>query len=166
MLEPPPGPAPDLAPHLQAVQSKQPTSAFYRFLYGMVGGSWYWIDRLAWSDEQLLGHLRRPGVELWVLYHHGTPAGYTELLVGEEEVNIAYFGLSPDFVGQGLGRTWLDWTLRRAWQSGPKRVWLNTCTLDHPAALPLYQKLGLRPYREIVETRNLPEQAEHPAAGE
>jgi GNAT superfamily N-acetyltransferase len=167
MFEPPPAaPAAVLAPHLHVMQSQRPTAAFYRFLYRMVGDSWFWVDRLTWSDDQLLGHLRRPAVELWVLYHEGTPAGYSELVVGNEEVNVAYFGLSPDYVGHGLGRSWLDWTLRRAWQSQPTRVWLNTCTLDHPAALPLYQKLGLQPYREIVEMRNLPEQAGAPGDSE
>lgn len=156
MLEPPTGPEKPLPGHLHVTRALKPTADFYRFLYATVGRTWFWLDRLNWSDEHLLAFLHRPEVELWVLYHDGTPAGYAELTRTPEEVNVAYFGLSPDFVGQGLGRIWLEWCLWRSWQSGPRRVWLNTCTLDHPAALPLYQKLGLKPYREVTEMRTLP----------
>lgn len=145
-------------PHLAHVMRCQsPTVAYYRFLYRLVGEPWYWVDRHRWSDEQLLEQLLKPYLELWVLFYEGSPAGYCELIVAPDEVNVCYFGLAPDFVGKGLGRPWLDWTLRRCWSHRPKRVWLNTCTLDHPAALPLYQKLGLEPYRKVVEFRELPE---------
>jgi len=38
---------------------------------------------------------------------------------------------------------------------GPKRVWLHTCTLDHPAALPNYQKAGFAIYKEEMITREI-----------
>ena len=95
---------------LLALRSQQPTAAFYRFLYGAVGGTWKWVDRTRWSDEQLLAALRP--AELWVLYYAGTPAGYCELVRSESEVNVSYFGLMPEFLGRGLGRLWLGWTHR------------------------------------------------------
>lgn len=141
---------------LQAVRSHRPSPAFYRFLYETVGEPWYWLDRLAWSDERLEQQLQRPEVELWVLYEAGTPIGYSELVVEGGEVQLAYFGLVPGVVGQGWGKLWLAWTLQRAWSHRPSRVWLHTCTLDHPAALPVYQKLGFRPYDQVTEVRTLP----------
>ena len=136
---------------LLAMRSLEPTLAFYRYLYSAVGASWKWVDRLVWSDERLAAALR--GCELWVLYCAGTPAGYCELVRSEGEVQVSYFGLMPEFLGRGLGRLWLGWTLHQAWSYEPSRVWLHTCTLDHPAALPLYQKLGLEAYDSLVETR-------------
>lgn len=77
----------------------------------------------------------------------GMVAGWCELEKHEQEVQVAYFGLLPPFVGKGWGRFWLDWTIRKAWQPAPRRVWVHTCDHDHPAALPLYKKLAFVPYR-------------------
>jgi len=155
MFQPPPQPDIDLPQPLLAMRSHQCTPAFYRFLYSTVGEGWKWLDRRAWSDQELVRQLHRPELQLWVLYHQGTPAGYSELLHHGDEVNVCYFGLMGDYLGKGLGRLWLGWTLHQAWKSRPNRVWLNTCDLDHPAALPLYQKLGLQPYDQVQEWREL-----------
>lgn len=156
MFEPPGQPDLPLPEPLTVMRSLNPTPCFYRFLYGAVGGAWAWVDRNAWSDEQLRAHLHRPEVELWVLYYQGTPAGYSELLHLGDQVQVSYFGLMLDFVGKGLGRLWLGWTLHQAWRGSPRRVFLNTCDLDHPAALPLYEKLGLKRYDSVTEVREVP----------
>ena len=66
------------------------------------------------------------------------------------EVELVYFGLAPDFIGQGLGKYFLNRMLLHAWSYVPKRVWLHTCELDHEAALPTYRKAGLAVYHERV----------------
>ena len=82
-------------------------------------------------------------VYIYVLYYEGAPAGFTEIdNRAGTEVEIKFFGLIPDYVGKGLGRYFLKQSIDLAWQLKPVRVMLETCTLDHPAALPLYQKLG------------------------
>ena len=88
---------------------------------------------------------------LWV---EGVPAGYVELDAGytKGEIYIAYFGLTPDFIGGGLGRWLLDWAVQRAWDLGPRRLRVQTCDLDHPAALPNYRRAGFVSYAEAVET--------------
>lgn len=130
---------------------------FYRFLYREVGQAYRWIDRLSWSDEQVRMHLDRPGVWVHVLYVEGAPGGYFELRRGEDgSIEIAYFGLMPDFIGRGLGGWFLGRAVETAWAAGANRVWLHTCTLDHPSALPNYRKRGFRPVRD--------EQYEVPAA--
>ena len=156
MFESPTQPNLPLPEPLLAMRSFEPTPSFYRYLYGTVGLGWNWLDRRSWSDQQLCTQLHRPEIQVWVLYHAGTPAGYCELVSVDNEVNVGYFGLMPDFVGKGLGRLWLGWTLHQAWSKNPKRVWLHTCDLDHPAALPLYEKLGLKPYHQLTEVRELP----------
>lgn len=129
---------------------------FNRFLYTAVGGDWRWTDRLAWTWQQWHDWLSRPGVETWVAYQRGTPAGYVELDAATHrgQVEIAYFGLLPAFVGQGIGGHLLTVALRRAWELTGERVWLHTCSLDGPAALANYQARGLKLYR--TETADEP----------
>src|SRR5438132_11321889 len=81
-----------------------PSPELSRFLYTAVGGQWYWTDRLNWDYARWLTYLDRPAVETLVLYVSGTPAGYVELEVqANDNVEVAYFGLLPRFIGNGLG---------------------------------------------------------------
>jgi GNAT superfamily N-acetyltransferase len=122
--------------------------SFYRYLYREVGRNYRWTDRLAWTDEQIRAHLATPGVSVWVMYVGGSPAGYFELnATGDRSTEIAYFGLLPEFIGRGLGKQLLTAAVERAWETGAARVWLHTCTLDDPAALPNYLKRGFSPYK-------------------
>lgn len=137
-----------------------------RFLYTAVGGAWYWTDRLAWTYQQWLDYLNRPEVQTWVGYVQGTPAGYFELeKQPEENVEIAYFGLLPQFIGKGLGGHLLTRAVEQAWAMRAKRVWVHTCTLDAPAALANYQARGFRIYKEVVSEETLPDQTPDPWPG-
>ena len=119
-----------------------------RFLYTAVGGDWHWVDRLGWTWRQWHDWLDRPGVETWVAYHSGTPAGYVELDgTVDGEVEVAYFGLLPAFVGRGIGGHLLTTGLRRAWELATRRVWLHTCSLDGPVARANYEARGMSLYR-------------------
>lgn len=138
---------------LALLRAERPTLAFYRFLYEAVGRPWRWWVRRQMSDEQLAKAIHDPRVEIYVLYCDGQPAGYAELdRRVEREVELAYFGLLPDFIGGGLGGYLLTWAIERAWSYGPRRLTVNTCTLDHPKALPLYQRMGFVPYRQETIT--------------
>ena len=122
--------------------------AYFLFLYAQVGRRYHWRDRLVWTDEQCRARIGQPGVELWVLYTGGSPAGYFELeLHDDDAVEIVYFGLMPEYVGHGLGKQMLTAAAQRGWEMGGKRVWLHTCTLDNPAALPNYLKRGFTPFK-------------------
>lgn len=147
-------------------QAKVPCPELNRFLYSAVGGDWFWIDRLKWGYERWLKYLDRPELETWIAYVSGTPAGYVELeaqLGGD--VEIAYFGILPQFIGRGLGGHLLTAAVERAWQMKPFRVWLHTCTHDHPIALANYQARGFRIFKEVVSYEDLPEQAPGPWPG-
>lgn len=123
--------------------------AFYRFLYHEVGRAHHWIDRRAWTDEQVRAHLAEPEIAVYVLYAEGAPAGYFELRrCADGSIEIAYFGLTPDFIGRGLGGWLLCQATATAWAAGATHVWLHTCSLDHPSALPNYRKRGFRPVRD------------------
>jgi GNAT superfamily N-acetyltransferase len=122
----------------------------YRALYDAVGRAHRWQDRLAWSDEQLAEWLARPDVGVRVLERRDAvdperwvPAGYYELARHPDGgVELVYFGLVPDAQGAGLGRALLTHAVRDAWGMGARRVWLHTCTLDGPTALPNYRARG------------------------
>ncbi len=137
---------------------EKPTAAFYRFLYNTVGEPWFWIDRKKLTDAVLLPEITDPKVELFVLYAGGQPAGYVELDRRQApDVGIAYFGLIPDFIGRGLGKYLLNWAVDQAWSYGPRKVTVETCSLDHPRALSEYQRAGFRPcqqtHKRILDPR-------------
>lgn len=126
----------------------KPTVSFYRYLYNTVGAPWLWYERRLMSDEQLRALIQNPQVEIYVLYVDGVPAGYAELdRRHETDIELAYFGIMPEFIGQRLGPFFLDWIIDKAWSYQPQRFWLHTCTLDHPKALAVYQQAGFVPYK-------------------
>ncbi|MDA1099658.1 MAG: GNAT family N-acetyltransferase [Proteobacteria bacterium] len=128
------------------------TVAFYRYLYDAVGQPWYWTDRKKLSDPELAAIIQAEAVEIYVLYVGGVPAGFYELDARNmPDMELAYFGIVPEFIGHGLGSYLLSQALETMWHHDPERVLVNTCTLDHPKALPMYQRFGFRPYdrREI-----------------
>ena len=127
--------------HVERLERCSPS--LYRQLYAEVGRQWSWFDRLWWTDAELAAHLDQPEVSIRVLHLNGAPAGYYELVShSDQSVEIGYFGLMSHAIGKGLGRWLLAEAIAEAWSTGPDRVWLHTCTLDHPAALPNYLKAG------------------------
>jgi len=120
---------------------------FNRFLYEFIGANWAWRDKLTWSDEQWRSYVEDERLQTFVAYYDGSVAGYFELSVCDDEVEIAYFGLAPSFVGKGLGGALLTRALEEAWRTKPKRVWVHTCTLDHPFALKNYEDRGMVVYK-------------------
>lgn len=122
---------------------------FNRFLYVAVGASCRWYMRLEWAYTDWQDFLQKPGTETWVAYLQGTPIGYFELEVQESgSTEVCYFGLLPDFIGKGYGKNLLEDAIARAWVVGGKRVWLHTCTLDHPKALSNYLARGFEVFKE------------------
>jgi GNAT superfamily N-acetyltransferase len=145
------------------VRAQIPSPELSRFLYTAVGQGWYWIDRLGWDYARWCAWLDRPEVENWVLYVSGTPAGYVELEAQPEgNIEVAYFGLLPRFIGQGLGGYLLGAGVARAWALGARRVWVHTCSLDGPNARANYQARGFRVYDVRTEPLDLPERSPGP----
>ena len=122
------------------------------FFYRAVGGDWYWLDRIDWTYAQWQAWVDSPGHELWTCWVEGAPAGYVELHRQGGDVEVAYFGLLPQFAGLGLGGWLLTRAVERAWAvAGTTRVWVHTCELDSPTALANYQARGFVPVATDVE---------------
>ena len=141
-------------PAVQVRPVKHITADIYRQLYRGVGGQWGWRDRDVWSDEQLENWLAQPHIHLSILYIGEEIGGYIELEEHPEGVQIAYFGIFESFYGRGYGKHLLSVAIQQAWDLGAARIWLHTCNLDSPQALPNYQARGFKTYK--VETEPMP----------
>jgi GNAT superfamily N-acetyltransferase len=126
-----------------------PQWRFNRFLYEAVGAEWQWNDKSGWTDQQWGDYAESPQLRTFVAYYDGSPAGYYELCRAAEpdEVEVVCLGLLPAFIGRGWGGVLLTRALEAAWEMRPGRVWLHTCTLDHPMAVRNYLARGLTLYK-------------------
>ncbi len=125
------------------MRAEQPPVHFYRYMYRLVGDPWHWVSRRRLSDDALAEIIHDPDVYIYLLHVSGAPAGFAEIDArADMACYLRFFGLAPDFTGRGLGRYFLANVIDLAWALEPQRLRLETCSLDHPAALPLYQKLG------------------------
>jgi len=143
------------------MRARHCTVSYYRYLYDSVGDRWRWYDRRRLTDEKLRAIIQGDRVEIYVLYVAGTPAGYGELDRRRgDDIELAYFGLLPEFIGRGLGPYFLHWLQDNAWSYRPSRLWVHTCNFDHPGAMVVYQRAGFEPYRQerlIIDAPKWPE---------
>ncbi|MDR3534944.1 MAG: GNAT family N-acetyltransferase [Acetobacteraceae bacterium] len=157
MDRPPAEAPPSLPPGFQLVRVAAPTVGFYRYLYDTVGGDYVWWLRRTLPDEDLASLLGDPAVSLYTLYAGGEPAGFFELDArGRPDVNLGYFGLMPHVIGGGVGYAFLRRAVDIVWRMNPRGMTVNTCTADHPRALPTYLRAGFRPVRQVREVWNVP----------
>ncbi len=155
---PPPAGPTGLPADTSLVRVVKPSVSFYRFLYDTVGAPYLWWLRRTVPDVELAALLASPGVSLHVLYRDEQPIGFFELDARAfTTVNLSYFGLMPEAVGQGLGTALLKAALQTAWSYRPRAVTVNTCNADHPRALPNYLRAGfvvVRAAREVWDVPN------------
>jgi GNAT superfamily N-acetyltransferase len=147
------------APHFGLAVARVPIAIpeLNRFFYTAVGGAWYWLERLVWTYADWMKYLDRPELQTWIVSDSGVPAGYFELEQQPgDSVEIAYFGLLPQFVERGLGGWALTQAVEKAWAMGARRVWLHTCDLDHPRALANYLARGFRQFKTETKSEELP----------
>jgi GNAT superfamily N-acetyltransferase len=147
-------------PDIAIARVPTPSPDLYRTCYRTVGEAFHWFDRWDWSDDEIARHLADPAIQLYVAKRtSGELSGWYELrrVADDDSVEIAYFGIVAAEFGRGFGKHLLSSAVRDAWALGPRRVWLHTCTLDHPNALPNYLARGFTPYRtETYEVDSRP----------
>lgn len=173
--------APPPAVRLDRAHELRPDA--YRALYSAVGREFNWRDRLAWDDARLAAYLDDPMVAIWLLTVDGSTAGYFELRrhgvelppaaraladggaddepavapESQRPCELVYFGLVRGARGRGLGRWLLERAIAEAWAGGADLLWLHTCSLDHPAALPNYRARGFRPFATLRYEEDVPD---------
>ena len=132
------------------VKKVQPDYQLNKFFYKQVGKKHRWIDRLSWSDEQWMNYISNKNLETYIICEKVDLLGFFELLHNPEleETEISYFGLLEEYIGKGIGGYALTEAIRKAFEKNIKRVWLHTCTLDHPNALKNYLARGMTVFKK------------------
>ncbi len=149
-----PKPRPLPASPLRLVRWREPGAVAYCTLFNRVGAPWLWFSRLLLDDAALESIIRDRAVEVSaVVDRNGIEIGLLELdfrISGECE--IAFFGFVPELAGKGHGNWLMAHALASGWRKEVKRIWVHTCTLDHPGALGFYRRHGFVPFAQAVET--------------
>ena len=132
------------------IKKIKPDFQLNKFFYKQVGKKHRWIDRLSWTDEKWINFISNKNLETYVISEFEDLIGFFELLYNPNlnETEISYFGLLEEYIGKGIGGYALSEAIKKAFEKNIKRVWLHTCTLDHPNALKNYIARGMRVFRK------------------
>ena len=136
---------PERPPGFTIERATRITVSDYRHMFARVGEPWLWHGRTVMPDRALADWLARPETQILFPMHQGKQAGLAEInRLPNGVCRLAYFGLAPDYLGQGLGRCFLRTVIDHCLLDGSLIVTVNTCTFDHPAALKTYLACGFR----------------------
>jgi hypothetical protein len=135
--------------NLEVILEKEPTVDFCKFLYKEVGKDFFWRDRLKWSDQDWLNYINNIFFKLYILKQNNELAGYYELLYDPKipSMEISYFGIFKEFFGKGIGGYLLTDAILNSYNHSINKVWVHTCTLDHPNALKNYLARGMKIFK-------------------
>ncbi len=135
--------------NLEVILEKEPTVDFCKFLYKEVGRDFFWRDRLKWSDQDWLNYISNDFFKLYILKQNNELAGYYELLYDPKipSMEISYFGIFKEFFGKGIGGYLLTDAILNSYNHSINKVWVHTCTLDHPNALKNYLARGMKIFK-------------------
>jgi GNAT superfamily N-acetyltransferase len=139
------------------ISADGPPVWWFLALYQAVGADYEWTDQQTRPPAEVEAFLAHPEVEFFTLMRSGWPHGFF-ILDGRTRglVDLSYFGLVPEAIGRGLGTFLIQTAVHMAWdRPGVARMTVNTNSLDHPRALPLYQKAGFSPVSRETRSRVL-----------
>ena len=141
------------SPEGYSVKLVQPTDfQLNKFFYKNVGKKHNWVDRLIWTDKQWIKYTSDEKVLTYVLKKDNELGGYFELILHNDEVEIAYLGLLEEYQNQKLGSYLLSSAIKNSFLRKPKRVWVHTCSLDHKNALTNYISRGMKVFKKETIT--------------
>jgi GNAT superfamily N-acetyltransferase len=148
-----PRPRPLAPSPLRLVHWPKPDLAKYRALFSRVGTPWLWFSRAVMPDSAVTKIIGDQAVEVFAVTDtNGIEVGILELdFRSLPDCEIGYFGLVPELNGKGHGRWLMGEALSRAWRKDVTRVWVHTCTLDHPSALNFYRAQGFVAFKREIE---------------
>jgi ribosomal protein S18 acetylase RimI-like enzyme len=135
--------------NLEVTLENKPKIDFCKFLYKEVGRDFFWRDRLKWRDQEWLDYISNVFFKLYILKKNNNLAGYYELLYDPKipSIEIAYFGIFKEFFGKGIGGHLLTDAILTSFNQKINKVWVHTCTLDHPNALKNYLARGMKVFK-------------------
>ena len=123
-----------------------------KFFYKNIGKNCQWVDRLIWSDSNWIDYISSEKLSTYILKRKDEMVGYFELIFNKDinEAEIAYFGVLDEYFGRKLGGYLLSEAINFSFNSGCTRVWVHTCSLDHPNALLNYISRGMKIFKKEV----------------
>ncbi len=132
------------------IKKIKPDFQLNKFFYKQVGKKYRWIDRLSWPDEKWIEYISNKNLETYVISISKDLVGFFELLYNPQlkETEISYFGLLEEYIGKGIGGHALSEAIKKSFDKDINRVWLHTCTLDHPNALKNYIARGMTVFKK------------------
>ena len=135
--------------NLEVFLEEKPTPDLCKFFYKEVGKDFFWRDRLKWSDQDWLDYINNDFFKLYILKYNNKLAGYYELFYDPRtfSMEISYFGIFKEFFGKGIGGYLLTDAILTSFNQKADKVWVHTCTLDHPNALKNYIARGMKVFK-------------------
>ena len=123
-----------------------------KFFYKNVGKNHHWVDRLVWTEKQRTEYVSNKKVKTYILKKQDELAGYFELILHQNEIEIAYLGLLEEYQNKKLGSFLLSSAIKNSFSYQTKRVWVHTCSLDHKNALSNYIARGMKIFKKEFVT--------------
>ena len=123
-----------------------------KFFYKQIGKKHEWIDRLIWQDKNWMDYTSDKNLKTFVLQNNNDLVGYFELIFNGNDCEIAYFGILEEYIGKGYGGFLLSEALRIGFNHA-KRIWVHTCSLDHPNAIENYKSRGMKIFKTEILKR-------------
>tara|TARA_B100002051_G_C16456114_1_gene496160 strand:- start:175 stop:678 length:504 start_codon:yes stop_codon:yes gene_type:complete len=125
---------------------------FNKFFYKQIGKRHQWVDRLIWQDNDWLKYISNENLRTYILKKENDLVGYFELIFNNNDCEIAYFGILEEFIGKGYGGFLLSEALKIGFKRA-KRIWVHTCSLDHPNAIENYKSRGMKIFKTEILKR-------------
>mgnify|MGYP000671041072 FL=1 len=128
-----------------------------KFFYKKIGKKCYWIDRLAWTDQNWIEYVSNKNLITYILKDNDNLVGYCEIILNKEkqESEIAYFGILEEYFGKKLGGFFLSEIIKKSFLLNAKRVWVHTCSLDHKNALKNYLARGMEVFKSVIQKKEI-----------
>ena len=128
-----------------------------KFFYKEIGKKCYWVDRLAWTDQNWIEYVSNKNLITYILKDNDNLVGYCEIILNKEkqESEIAYFGILEEYFGKKLGGFFLSEIIKKSFLLNAKRVWVHTCSLDHKNALKNYLARGMEVFKSVIQKKEI-----------
>ena len=123
-----------------------------KFFYKQIGKKHQWVDRLIWQDKNWIEYVSNKNLKTFILQKNNDFVGYFELLFNKNDCEIAYFGILEKFIGKGYGGFLLSEAIRIGFKNA-NRIWVHTCSLDHPNAKGNYKSRGMKVFKTEILKR-------------
>ncbi len=138
--------------NLTIEEAKKNNFDLNKFFYKQIGKQHQWVDRLIWQDKNWIDYVSKKNLKTFILKQNNDYVGYFELIFDKDICEIAYFGILKEYIGKGYGGFLLSEALKIGFKNA-NRIWVHTCSLDHPNAIENYKSRGMKVFKTEILKR-------------